>query len=168
MSCGGEEKPWRCGKASAVNLQRMSSIVRDIGDPCLSQSPMKVSQMLKPEKWRASFDGDGKVLAFRKALRLIILGGVDPSIRPEVWEFLLGCYSLDSTAEFRRQLRKARRDRYSSLIRQCQVMNSSVGTGSLAYVVGSKVLDIRTSSKDDHGREDKTESRETSVDSARD
>lgn len=42
MSCGGEEKPWRCGKVSTVNLQRMSSIVRDIGDPCLSQSPIKV------------------------------------------------------------------------------------------------------------------------------
>ncbi|XP_056173644.1 uncharacterized protein LOC115679670 [Syzygium oleosum] len=166
MSCGGEEKPWRCGKVSTVNLQRMSSIVRDIGDPCLSQSPIKVSQMLKPEKWKASFDSDGKVLAFRKALRSIILGGVDPSIRPELWEFLLGCYALDSTDEFRRQLRKARRDRYSNLIRQCQMMNSSVGTGSLAYVVGSKVLDIRTSSKDDHGREDKTESRQTSIDSA--
>lgn len=109
MSSGGVEKPWRCGKASSVNLQRMSSIVRDISDPCLSQSPRKVSRMLKPEKWRASFDSDGKVLAFHKALRLIILGGVDPSIRPEVWEFLLGCYALDSTAEFRRQLRKARR-----------------------------------------------------------
>lgn len=165
MSSGGVEKPWRCGKASSVNLQRMSSIVRDISDPCLSQSPRKVSRMLKPEKWRASFDSDGKVLAFHKALRLIVLGGVDPSIRPEVWEFLLGCYALDSTAEFRRQLRKARRDRYSSLIRQCQMMNSSVGTGSLAYVVGSKVLDIRTSSKDDHGREGKTESRQTSIDS---
>ncbi|XP_048138714.1 small G protein signaling modulator 1-like [Rhodamnia argentea] len=165
MSCGREEKPCRCGKASTVNLQRMSSIVRDIGDPCLSPSSMKVGQMLKPEKWRASFDSDGKVLAFHKALRLIILGGVDPSIRPEVWEFLLGCYALDSTAEFRRQLREARRDRYSSLIRQCQMMNSSVGTGSLAYVVGSKVLDTRTSSKDDRGREDKTESRQTSIDS---
>lgn len=30
--------------------------------------------MLKPEKWKASFDSDGKVLAFRKALRSIILG----------------------------------------------------------------------------------------------
>ncbi|KAF3638910.1 Ypt/Rab-GAP domain of gyp1p superfamily protein isoform 2 [Capsicum annuum] len=32
-------------------------------------------------------------------------------------------------------------------------MHSSVGTGSLAYVVGSKVMDMRTSSKDDCGRE---------------
>lgn len=32
-------------------------------------------------------------------------------------------------------------------------MHSSVGTGSLAYVVGSKVMDMRTSSKDDCQRE---------------
>lgn len=35
--------------------------------------------------------------------------GIDPSIRAEVWEFLLGCYSLGSTAEHRRKLRTARR-----------------------------------------------------------
>lgn len=35
--------------------------------------------------------------------------GVDPSIRAEVWEFLLGCYALSSTSECRRQLRMARR-----------------------------------------------------------
>jgi hypothetical protein len=43
MSFGGEEdRQWNCGKAGAVNLQKVSSIVRDIGDPCLSQSPIKV------------------------------------------------------------------------------------------------------------------------------
>lgn len=35
--------------------------------------------------------------------------GVDPSIRAEVWEFLLGCYAVGSTAEHRGQLRTARR-----------------------------------------------------------
>ncbi|KAJ0977087.1 hypothetical protein J5N97_012561 [Dioscorea zingiberensis] len=74
--------------------------------------------------------------------------GVDPSIRAEVWEFLLGCYSLSTTADYRKQLRMARRERYENLIRQCQMMHSSVGTGSLAYVVGSKVMDMRTPSKD--------------------
>lgn len=43
-------------------------------------------------------------------------------------------------------------------------MHSSIGTGSLAYVVGSKVMDMRTSSKDDGPREAKVESGETSVD----
>ncbi|KAH8502341.1 hypothetical protein H0E87_013872, partial [Populus deltoides] len=64
-----------------------------------------VGRMLKPEKWQSTFDSNGKVSRFRKALKLIVLGGVDPSIRPQVWEFLLGCYTLGTTAEYRRQLR---------------------------------------------------------------
>ncbi|KAJ8774760.1 hypothetical protein K2173_017206 [Erythroxylum novogranatense] len=164
MYCGGsgEEKQWSCGKSGAISLQRVSSMVRDIGEPCLSQSPIKVvialSRMLKPDKWQATFNSDGKVSGFHKALKLIVLGGVDPSIRPEVWEFLLGCYKLTSTAEYRRQLRTARRERYKDLIKQCQVMHSSIGTGELAFVVGSKVMDMRTSSKDDGKGEAKAES----------
>lgn len=42
-------------------------------------------------------------------------------------------------------------------------MNSSIGTGSLAYVAGSKVMDMRTSSNDDQKMETKIE-RSTSVD----
>ncbi|KAJ8755518.1 hypothetical protein K2173_019316 [Erythroxylum novogranatense] len=166
---GGEEKQWSCGKSGIASLQRMSSMVRDIGEPCLSQSPIKViiavGRMLKPDKWQATFDNDGKVSGFQKALKLIVLGGVDPSIRPEVWEFLLGCYQLTSTAEYRRQLRIARRERYEDLIRQCQMMHSSIGTGELAFVVGSKVMDMRTS-KDDRKGEAKDESKKSPGDSA--
>ncbi|KAF5464704.1 hypothetical protein F2P56_014759 [Juglans regia] len=162
MSCGGgEDRQWSCGKAGAVNLQKVSSI---IGEPCLSQSPKKVNKMLKAEKWHATFDSDGRVFGFHKALKSIVLGGVDPSIRPDVWEFLLGCYALGSTAEYRRQLRTARRERYKDLIKECQMMHSSIGTGSLAYVVGSKVMDMRTSSKDERIREAKVESRKASID----
>ncbi|KAL3829201.1 hypothetical protein ACJIZ3_018003 [Penstemon smallii] len=162
MSLDGDKKQWKCGNGGAVNLQRVSSIVRDIGEPCLHQSSIKVviaiSKMLKPDKWQATFDSDGKIFGFRKVLKLIILGGVDPSIRSEVWEFLLGCYTLSSTTERRRQLRTARRERYRDLVKQCQMMHSSIGTGSLAYVVGSKVMDMRTSSKDDGERDDEAQS----------
>ncbi|MBA0570418.1 hypothetical protein Golob_004079, partial [Gossypium lobatum] len=96
--------------------------------------------------------------------------GVDPSIRPEVWEFLLGCYALGSTAdhpqgsvllnsEYLMALWKLCRERYKDLIKQCQTMHSSIGTGSLAYPVGSKVMDMRTPSK-----EAKVECREASTD----
>ncbi|XP_028780074.1 small G protein signaling modulator 1 isoform X2 [Neltuma alba] len=153
MYCSGENKQWSCGKAGTMNLQKVSSILRDIGDPCLSQSPAKVviivNRMLKPDKWQATFDSEGKVFGFPKALKLIVLGGIDPSIRAEVWEFLLGCYALGSTAEYRRRLREARRERYRDLVTLCQTMHSSVGTGSLAYIVGSKVMDMRTLSRDD-------------------
>ncbi|KAK6930509.1 Rab-GTPase-TBC domain [Dillenia turbinata] len=184
MAVEREGKQWSCGKGSTRNLQRVSSIVRDIGEPCLHQSPIKVNKMLNPEKWQSSFDNEGKVFGFQKALKLIILGqlrslmylfdehcefeaaeGVDPSIRPEVWEFLLGCYAVGSTAESRRQLRLARRERYKDLIRQCQMMHSSIGTGSLAYVVGSKVMDMRTMSKNDGRGEAGYETRQVFEDS---
>ncbi|CAN1731880.1 hypothetical protein LINPERHAP1_LOCUS1373 [Linum perenne] len=74
MSCNREAKQWSCGKPRAVNLQRVTSMVREIGEPCLSQSPIKVSRMLKREKWQATFDGDGKVSGFRKVLKSIVLG----------------------------------------------------------------------------------------------
>ncbi|MBA0828263.1 hypothetical protein Goarm_012966 [Gossypium armourianum] len=153
--------------------------------------------MLKPEKWQAAFDNEGKVVDFHKVLKLIILGisyfmplstiyvkqdltmigngvgldgsilykpGVDPSIRSEVWEFLLGCYALGSTADYRRQLRTARRKHYNDLIQQCQSMHSSIGTGSLAYPVGSKVMDMRSASKDEQRRESKVDNRQASTD----
>ncbi|KAF3785270.1 TBC1 domain family member 15 [Nymphaea thermarum] len=149
MSIDGEEKPWMCG-AGAVNLRRVGSIVRDIGEPCLQHSPTKGKKMLKPGRWHATFDSDGKIIGFNKILKLIILGGVDPSIRAEVWEFLLGCYSTGSTAEYRWQLRMARRERYNDLLKKCQMMHSSVGTGRLAYAVGSKIMDVRKMSCDRH------------------
>ncbi|KAK8681282.1 hypothetical protein V6N13_053687 [Hibiscus sabdariffa] len=155
MFCGEKEKPWKFGKAplpgaaGTVDIQRDGSVVRDFGDPSIIQSPGKGNNMLKPEKWQAAFDNEGKAIDFQKVLKLIVLGGVDPSIRPEVWEFLLGCYALGSTADYRRQLRTARRERYSDLLKQCQRMHSSIGTGSLAYPVGSKIMDMRSSSKDE-------------------
>ncbi|KAE8695547.1 Ypt/Rab-GAP domain of gyp1p superfamily protein isoform 2 [Hibiscus syriacus] len=119
--------------------------------------------MLKPDKWQAAFDNEGRAVSFQKVLKLIIFGGVDPSIRSEVWEFLLGCYALGSTADYRRQLRTARRERYSDLLKQCQRMHSSIGTGSLAYPVGSKVMDMRSSSKDERKRNSNVDHRQASI-----
>lgn len=42
MSCGGRKKHWKCGKPKTVNLHKVGSMVRDFGDPCLAQSPIKV------------------------------------------------------------------------------------------------------------------------------
>nr|GLL47762.1 small G protein signaling modulator 1-like [Ipomoea trifida] len=157
MSFDRGGKQWKCGKGGTVNFQRVSSIVRDIGEPCLHQSPIKIKKMLKPDRWQATFDSDGKIHNFQKVLKLIIFGGVDPSIRPEVWEFLLGCYALSSTTEYRMQLRTARRERYRDLEKLCQKMHSSIGTGTLAFVVGSKVMDMRTCSRGDGRRETEVE-----------
>ena len=34
----------------------------------------QIGKMLKPEKWQVSFDSEGRVSGFQKALKLIILG----------------------------------------------------------------------------------------------
>lgn len=177
MSIDWEEKKWMCGGGGGVNLCRVASIVRDrrggrggggrgaggSGDSggagpsssSSSSSPFKGRKILKPDKWRAAFDSEGRPVGFQKALKTIIFGGVDASIRAEVWEYLLGCYALSSTAEYRQQLRISRRKRYRDLIDQCQMMHSSIGTGSLAYTVGSKVMDVRIMSKDSAKKEAK-------------
>lgn len=48
------------------------------------------------------------------------------------------------------------RERYEDLTRECQMMYSSVGTGQPAYVVGPKVMDVRTPSKDNDISEEET------------
>lgn len=40
----------------------------------MSVSNVQIGKMLKPQKWQAFFDCDGKVSGFHKALKLIILG----------------------------------------------------------------------------------------------
>lgn len=176
MSRDWEEKTWMCGGGGGVNLCRVASIVLDRkgvrgggrgagggGDSSgagpssssPSSSPFKGRKVLKPDKWHAAFDSEGRPVGFQKALKTIIFGGVDASIRAEVWEYLLGCYALSSTAENRQQLRISRRKRYRDLIVQCQMMHSSIGTGSLAYTVGSKVMDVRIMSKDSAKKEAK-------------
>lgn len=109
---------------------------------------VKGAKRLKPRKWKAAFDYEGRPVGFHRLLKSIALGGVDHSIRAEVWEFLLGCYGLGTTAEYRQDLRTARRERYRKLVEQCHQMHSSIGTGNLAYTVGSKVMDARISTKD--------------------
>jgi hypothetical protein len=48
-------------------------------------------------------------LDMERVLRRIQRGGIHPSIKGEVWEFLLGAYDPDSTFEERNKLRNHRR-----------------------------------------------------------
>ncbi|XP_024534015.1 small G protein signaling modulator 2 isoform X1 [Selaginella moellendorffii] len=170
MSRDWDESRWMCGPAvgprmflkaaSTVGGGHNTSNSSGIAQPQpAAQAPSfiesaKTSKRLKPEKWRAAFDKEGRAVGFHKILKAIVSGGlclwcqgVDHSIRAEVWEFLLGCYSLGTTAEYRQQLRHARRIRYQELIEQCHLMHGSIGSGTLAYTVGTKIMDVRVTSK---------------------
>ncbi|XP_023541558.1 small G protein signaling modulator 2-like isoform X5 [Cucurbita pepo subsp. pepo] len=84
-------------------------------------SRKKRKHALSPQQWRGLYTPDGKLrdggLKFLKKVRS---GGVDPSIRAEVWPFLLGVYDLTSSEEERDAVRVQKRKEYERLRKQCR------------------------------------------------
>ncbi|KAJ8760816.1 hypothetical protein K2173_021854 [Erythroxylum novogranatense] len=84
-------------------------------------SSKKRKHALSPDEWRSLFTPDGKFCdGGVKFLKRVRSGGVDPSIRAEVWPFLLGVYDLNSSREEREALIYQKRKEYEKLRRQCQ------------------------------------------------
>nr|VDD12179.1 unnamed protein product [Brassica oleracea] len=76
---------------------------------------------LQPSQWNAFFNDQGQLSdGGVKFLKKVRSGGVDPSIRPEVWPFLLGVYDLNSTEEERDSIRQQKQKEYENLRRQCR------------------------------------------------
>ncbi|KAJ6840412.1 small G protein signaling modulator 2-like isoform X1 [Iris pallida] len=63
---------------------------------------------------------DGGVKFLKKARSR----GIDPSIRAEVWPFLLGVYDLNSTEDERNIIRRQKRKEYENLRRRCRRLPS--------------------------------------------
>ncbi|CAF2167978.1 hypothetical protein HID58_026339 [Brassica napus] len=86
---------------------------------------------LQPKQWNAFFTKEGRLsdggVQFLKKVRS---GGVDPSIRPEVWLFLLGVYDLNSTEEERDSIRQQKQKEYENLRRQCREIHRRNENGS--------------------------------------
>ncbi|RVX19305.1 hypothetical protein CK203_008760 [Vitis vinifera] len=68
----------------------------------------QAGKTLSARRWHAAFSQDGH-LDIEKVLRRIQRGGVHPSIKGVVWEFLLGCFDPNSTFDERNELRQQRR-----------------------------------------------------------
>ncbi|XP_020115156.1 TBC1 domain family member 15 [Ananas comosus] len=83
---------------------------------------------LSARRWHASFSEDGN-LDIAKVLRRIQRGGVHPTIKGVVWEFLLGCYDPKSSFDDRSTLRQNRRSEYEKLKSKCKEMEKAVGSG---------------------------------------
>ncbi|KHN46534.1 GTPase-activating protein gyp7 [Glycine soja] len=73
-----------------------------------SRFRIKAGKTLSARKWNAAFSPEG-YLDIGKTLSRIHRGGIHPSIRGEVWEFLLGCYDPKSTFQERDEIRQRRR-----------------------------------------------------------
>lgn len=76
---------------------------------------------LLPKQWKSLFTSEGKLCdGAVKFLKKARSGGVDPSIRAEVWPFLLGVYDLHSSKEERDYVRSEKRREYENLRRKCK------------------------------------------------
>ncbi|KAL0741599.1 hypothetical protein Bca4012_083112 [Brassica carinata] len=117
-----------------------------IGSPW---SLMRRKQALQPEQWNAFFNEQGRLSdGGVKFLKKVRSGGVDPSIRPEVWPFLLGVYDLNSTEEERESIRQQKQKKYENLRRQCREIHQrnendcdSKQTAQSSNTEDSQVLD---------------------------
>ena len=81
-----------------------------ISRPRLSDNLQKVprAEPLCQLDWELHWDADGKVLDYEELVMKIFKGGIDHSIRSEVWKFLLDYYDFNSSAVEREAHRKAK------------------------------------------------------------
>lgn len=91
---------------------------------------IKAGKTLSVRKWHAAFTREG-CLDIASVLNRIQRGGVHPTIRGEVWEFLLGCFDPGSTFDEREQIRQRRRIQYARWKEECKEMDSHVGSGRI-------------------------------------
>ena len=81
-------------------------------------SPIKTKRgpPLSTKQWHGMQDDEGRFTVSSSEIREIIFhGGIEPALRPEVWPFLLGVYSWDSSHASRTALSSLRRDEYYRL-----------------------------------------------------
>ncbi|XP_061358240.1 rab GTPase-activating protein 22-like isoform X2 [Gastrolobium bilobum] len=97
-------------------------------DVPITRFKIKAGKTLSSRKWHAAFTQEG-YLDIGKTLSRIYRGGVHPSIRGEVWEFLLGCYDPKSTFEERDQIRQRRSMQYATWKEECRQLFPLVGSG---------------------------------------
>ncbi|KAL6320430.1 hypothetical protein AAG906_007127 [Vitis piasezkii] len=84
-------------------------------------SRKKKKHALSPRQWRNMLTPDGKLRdGGVKLVKKVRSGGVDPSIRAEVWPFLLGVYDLNSSKEERDIVKTQNRKEYEKLRRECR------------------------------------------------
>lgn len=99
-----------------------------------SKFKIKAGKTLSVRKWQAAFSTDG-CLDIASVLSRIQKGGVHPTVRGEVWEFLLGCFDPRSTFDEREEIRQIRRLQYARWKEDCREMDSHVGRGDRKSVV---------------------------------
>ncbi|XP_065862275.1 uncharacterized protein [Euphorbia lathyris] len=89
---------------------------------------IKAGKTLSQRKWQSAFSPEGQ-LDISKTLSRIQHGGIHPSIRGEVWEFLLACFDPRSTFDEREEIRQSRRVEYARWKEERREIFPIVGSG---------------------------------------
>ncbi|GLU23576.1 hypothetical protein SLE2022_395690 [Rubroshorea leprosula] len=116
---------WGSGGESADSYYRVRPECTDVPK---TKFKIKPGKTLSIRRWQAAFSPEGH-LDIGKTLPRIQRGGIHPSIRGEVWEFLLSCYEPKSTFEEREQIRQRRRLQYARWKDECREIFPVVGSG---------------------------------------
>ncbi|KAI3466219.1 hypothetical protein Pfo_022882 [Paulownia fortunei] len=116
---------WRDAGTPADSYYQVRAECTDVPQ---SKFRIKAGKTLSARKWNAAFSPEG-CLDIGKTLSRIHRGGIHPSIRGEVWEFLLGCYDPKSSFDERQQIRQRRRVKYEILKAECKQMFPLIGSG---------------------------------------
>ncbi|XP_028122274.1 TBC1 domain family member 15-like isoform X3 [Camellia sinensis] len=98
------------------------------GDVPKTHFKPKVRKTLSARRWKVALSQDGHV-DIAGVLKRIQKGGVHPSIKGVVWEFLLGCFDPNSTFDERNELRQRRREQYEAWKAECRKMVPIIGSG---------------------------------------
>ncbi|GAB2234459.1 hypothetical protein Droror1_Dr00003713 [Drosera rotundifolia] len=126
-------------KSTKAELEAFYAITPECeGKVPKSRFKLRAGKTLSARRWHASFSEDGH-LDIAKVLRRIQHGGVHPSIRGAVWEFLLGCYDPNSTFDDRNLLRQQRRKQYDEWKTECRNMVPVIGSGK--FITSAIIID---------------------------
>lgn len=94
---------------------------------------------LSCQQWSTAFLPDGRLAdGGLKVLKQVRSGGIDSSIRAEIWPFLLGVYSLNSSKEERDLERIRKREEYEQLRLQCQYLPNEEMSEIISEVVNCR------------------------------
>lgn len=87
-----------------------------------SRPPCPRGTPLSQEQWNKYKDPDGRILNHEEVKDIIFRGGITPSLRFEVWKFLLNYYPWNSTNIERLELKKRKTDEYFTMKLQWRSM----------------------------------------------
>ncbi|XAR70091.1 hypothetical protein NMG60_11026842 [Bertholletia excelsa] len=122
----GSGSPFNVGIAVAVTAMAGLALAATVvyarrGSLKSPWSRRRRKHVLLSKQWKSFFDSEGRFYdGGAKFFKKVRSGGVDPSIRAEVWPFLLGVYEVNSSKEERDSVRNEKRKEYEKIQRQCQ------------------------------------------------